>query len=71
MLTVRLSPDIERRLNALARRAGRAKSHLVREAIERYLEDLEDEHLANHRLARQSERISLEVLESELLKDKP
>ena len=51
MLTVRLPPDIEKRLDTLARRAGRAKSHLAREAIVRHVGDLDDEHLAKYRLA--------------------
>jgi RHH-type rel operon transcriptional repressor/antitoxin RelB len=66
MVTVRLPPDIEKRLAALARRTGRSKSFYAREAILRHLEDLEDYHLAQRRLARGGERVTLEELEREL-----
>lgn len=42
MLTVRLPEEIEIRLNALAEQTGRPKSYYVKEAIENYLEDMED-----------------------------
>lgn len=38
MLGLRLDPTLERNLAALARRQGRTKSDVVREAIRRYLE---------------------------------
>jgi RHH-type rel operon transcriptional repressor/antitoxin RelB len=46
MLAIRLSEDIESRLEALAKRTGRTKTFYAREAIERHLEDLEDLYLA-------------------------
>lgn len=36
-VTVRFSPEVRRRLQALARRAGRRESDLVRDAVERQL----------------------------------
>ena len=71
MLALRLSPQIEKRLDALARRAGRTKSDVAREAIIRHIEDLEDEHLARHRLGRPGQRVSVEELEADLPKNKP
>ena len=44
--TVRLNPDTERRLDALAARTGRTKAYYIRELIERSLEDVEDYYLA-------------------------
>ena len=41
MLALRLPPDIEERLEALARRTGRSKSFYAREAILEHLGDLE------------------------------
>jgi len=67
MLALRLPPEIEKRLAALAKKTGRTKSFYVREAILRHLEDLEDYHLAQRRLARAGERVTLEELERELL----
>jgi RHH-type transcriptional regulator, rel operon repressor / antitoxin RelB len=46
MLTLRLPPEIEQRLEELARRTGRSKSFYAREAILEHLEDLEDTYLA-------------------------
>jgi RHH-type rel operon transcriptional repressor/antitoxin RelB len=50
MLSIRLDPDIEKRLAALAQRTGRTKSYYARELIEGNLEDLEDRYLAEARL---------------------
>ena len=66
MLTLRLSPEIEARLDALAKKTGRTKSFFAREAILRHIEDLEDFQLARRRLDRRRQRVSLEELEAEL-----
>ena len=50
MLSLRLDPDIERRLDELAKRTGRTKSFYARELIEGNLEDLEDRYVAEARL---------------------
>jgi len=65
MLTIRLSHEIEERLAALAKRTGRTKSYLAREAILLHLEDFEDYELARRRLARNAKGIPLEKLDSE------
>lgn len=39
MLAVRIEEELERQLAAVARRKGRSKSDLVREALRRYLDD--------------------------------
>jgi RHH-type rel operon transcriptional repressor/antitoxin RelB len=63
MLALRLPPDIEERLDALARKTGRTKSYYAREAILRQIEDIEDYYLARRRLARGGSRVTLENLE--------
>jgi RHH-type rel operon transcriptional repressor/antitoxin RelB len=50
MLAIRLSADVETRLDALARRTGRTKTFYAREAIESHLDDMEDLYLAEQRL---------------------
>lgn len=50
MLAIRLSEDIERRLEALAAATGRTKTFYAREAIVEYLDDLEDAYLAGKRM---------------------
>ena len=67
MLAIRIPPDIEKRLDQLAKRTGRTKSFYAREAILRHLEDLEDFHLAERCLRRGGTRVTLEELEKELL----
>jgi RHH-type rel operon transcriptional repressor/antitoxin RelB len=43
MLALRLPPEIEKRLDALAEKTGRTKSYYAREAILQHLADLENE----------------------------
>jgi RHH-type rel operon transcriptional repressor/antitoxin RelB len=50
MLSIRLSPEVEQRLETLAKETHRPKSFYVREALERSLEDIEDIYLAEKRL---------------------
>lgn len=66
MLSVRLEPHIEKRLEELARATGRTKSFYVREAILAHLEEIEDRFIAIQRLEKPAGRISLEELEREL-----
>ena len=65
MLTLRLPPEIEARLDALARKTGRSKSYYAREAILRQIEDIEDDYLTR-RLVRGGSRVTLESLERAL-----
>ena len=46
MIAVRISAELETRLDRLAKLTGRTKTFYVREAIEDHLEDLEDTYLA-------------------------
>ncbi len=46
MLAIRLKPELEQRLERLAKKTGRTKTFYAREAIEEHLEDLEDYYLA-------------------------
>ncbi len=70
MLALRLPPDLERRLDALAKRTGRSKSFYAREAIVEHIDDLEDAFLAEERHRTDSgERIPLEVLMSRYADD--
>lgn len=66
MLALRLSTDIGRRLDAVAKKTGCSKTHLARLAIVRHIEDIEDYYLARRRLARGGPRVTLESLERQL-----
>ena len=70
MLTVRLPAETETRLERLTKRTGRTKSYCVREAIEHYIDDLEEMSWAQEVVARweasDKKTISAEELEAEL-----
>jgi RHH-type rel operon transcriptional repressor/antitoxin RelB len=66
MLSIRLSNDVESRLNQLAETTGRTKTFYAKEAILKYLDDMEDTYIAINRLETPSKRISLEDVENEL-----
>jgi RHH-type rel operon transcriptional repressor/antitoxin RelB len=66
MLAIRLDPDIESRLERLAKRTGRTKTFYAREAILQHLEDLEDVYLATQRLERPTRTYSAEEVKHEL-----
>ena len=65
-ISLRLPPEIETRLEDLARRTGRTKSFYIREAILEHLDDLEDFFIAERRLqdvlAGRSDTVPLEEL---------
>ncbi len=65
MLSIRLDPDTERRLEELAARTGRTKSYYAREALLEHLDEMEDRYLAIERLENPAKRWSLEDLEGD------
>ena len=65
MLSIRLDPDTERRLEELAARTGRTKSYYAREALLEHLDEMEDRYLAIERLENPAKRWSLEDLEAD------
>ncbi|MGA9059394.1 MAG: TraY domain-containing protein [Terriglobia bacterium] len=66
MLSIRLDPDIERRLSELAKRTGRTKSYYARELIEGSIEDLEDRYLAEARLEKRRPSLTSRQVRKEL-----
>ncbi|OBX05794.1 CopG family transcriptional regulator [Gallibacterium genomosp. 3] len=69
-ITVRLPDELQQRLDHLARETGRAKSFYIKQALEAYLEDLEDLLLANATLERvrsgKEKTYTLKDIENEL-----
>lgn len=51
-MTVRLSPQLDERLSNLTKQTGRSKSFYLTQAIESYLENMEDLLIANAVLER-------------------
>ncbi|TDM06532.1 MAG: toxin-antitoxin system antitoxin subunit [Ideonella sp. MAG2] len=66
MLAIRLTPDIESRLNRLTKETGLTKTALAREAILEHLDDLEDYYLAEARARKGRKAIPLADVEREL-----
>ena len=66
MLSIRLAPEIMERLEQLADKTGRTKSFYAREAILRYLEDMEDTFIAIERLETPAKRWPLAELEKDV-----
>lgn len=70
MIVVRLPTALEERLATLAEETGRTKSYHVREALEEYIQDMEDVCIAEKRLedirAGRSRTYTLEEVEAEL-----
>ena len=66
MLALRLSPEIEARLEAMAKKTGRTKSFYAREAILEKLEDMEDYYLAEERLKNPGKRLSWDEVKAEM-----
>ena len=66
MMSVRLNPDIEKRLERLAKRTGRTKSYYVREALLEHLDEMEDRYIAIERLENPAQRWTLDDLERDL-----
>lgn len=66
MLAIRLSPDVEKRLDELSKKTGRTKTYYAREAIVEHIDDMEDFHLAAERLEHPGKRWTLEEVEKEL-----
>jgi len=66
MLGIRLDPELEEKLESLARETGRSKSYYAREAIRQYLEDREDYLKGIAVLERREPTITLAELERRL-----
>jgi len=62
VLGIRLEPELEKKLEDLARKTGRSKSYYAREAIRRFLEDREDYLKAIAVLEREEPSIPLKEL---------
>ena len=66
MLAIRLDPELEKRLEVLAKKTGRTKTFYAREAIIKHIEDLEDIYLATQRLKRPTKTLSAEDVKHDL-----
>ncbi|PYE86564.1 type II toxin-antitoxin system RelB family antitoxin [Phyllobacterium leguminum] len=60
MLALRLPPNIEKRLEKLARNEGKTKNEFALEVLMNHMEDLEDLAIAEQRIAEGGPTISLD-----------
>ena len=65
MLAIRLNENIEQRLQNLSEKTGRTKTYYAREAINAYLQDMEDYYLAQERISTPAKRWSMEDILNE------
>lgn len=66
VLPIRLSDDLNDRLDFLAKETGRTKTYYARQAIVTYLEEIEDTYLALQRLENPGKTLTTEELERNL-----
>lgn len=66
VLPIRLSDDLNTRLDYLAKETGRTKTYYARQAIVTYLEDMEDTYFALQRLEQPKKYLTTEELEKKL-----
>jgi len=66
MISIRLSSEIESRLENLAKRIGHTKTFYAREAILEHQDDLVDTYLAEQRLLKPARTFSAEEVKRDL-----
>ena len=66
MTSVRLSTELEARLERLATLTGRTKTFYIRQLIEEHIDELEDRYIAEHRLENPDERLTSQQVRQEL-----
>lgn len=65
-LAIRLDTDLDDRLSSLAKRTGRTKTFYAREALFRFLEEMEDTYIAIERSEKPKKRLSMKEAEKAL-----
>lgn len=58
-ISIRLGDDLEKRLKNLSAATGRTQTYYVLEAVEAYIEDMEDRYLAQSRMEQPAKRLSM------------
>lgn len=66
MASLRLSQELENRLDHLAEITGRTKTFYIRQLIEEHIDELEDRYVAEARLENPAERLSSKKMRQEL-----
>ncbi len=66
MATLRLSKELENRLNQLAEITGRTKTFYIRMLVEEHIDELEDRYMAEQRLETPAKRLTSQEMRQEL-----
>ncbi|MEO8325781.1 MAG: TraY domain-containing protein [Nitrospirota bacterium] len=66
MATLRLSKELEDRLNQLAEITGRTKTFYIRMLVEEHIDELEDRYIAEQRMENPTKRLNSQEMRQEL-----
>ncbi|MEX2491367.1 MAG: TraY domain-containing protein [Nitrospirales bacterium] len=66
MATLRLSKELEHRLDQLAEITGRTKTFYIRMLVEEHIDELEDRYIAEQRLETPAKRLTSQEMRQEL-----
>lgn len=66
MATLRLSKELENRLNQLAEITGRTKTFYIRMLVEEHIDELADRYIAEQRLKTPAKRLTSQEMRQEL-----
>jgi RHH-type transcriptional regulator, rel operon repressor / antitoxin RelB len=66
MATLRLSKELENRLNQLAEITGRTKTFYIRMLVEEHIDELEDRYIAEQRLETPAKHLTSQEMRQEL-----
>lgn len=66
MASLRLTKELENRLDHLAETTGRTKTFYIRQLIEDHIDELEDRYIAESRLEHPADRLTSKKMRREL-----
>ena len=66
MASLRLTKELENRLDHLAQTTGRTKTFYIRQLIEGHIDELEDRYIAESRLEHPADRLTSKKMRREL-----
>lgn len=69
-LAIRLPKDLEKRLNNLAKETGRTKTYYICKALSKYLDNIEDLHIAHSRIENPGRKWSMQEVKATIKRTK-
>lgn len=65
-ISIRLDPETEKKLEKLSKKTGRTKTWYIRHAIDEYIEEWEDYHIAISRLEKEKGELDISEIRKRL-----